>query len=119
MRGLVPQGGPLWAKRTSFQLKRPTMKFLGPAAAIPSRMLERTPATIALIAMTVATPTTIPRMVRAERVLFTRSWSRARIVPSRSISARMLFVPQCDHRIHRRRARRGIDPGQDAHAHTH
>ncbi len=53
------------------------------------RMLVRTPAMTALMAITVATPITMPRLVRKERALFARTWSRARRVPSWKLARRI------------------------------
>ncbi len=50
--------------------KRATKKFFGPAASNSERIDERTPLIIALIHMTVATPTTMPRIVRIVRNRF-------------------------------------------------
>src|SRR5690606_12611421 len=118
--GLLPQGGPsLLTRRTSLKSKRATMKFFGPTASISSTTLLRIPWIMALIAMTVATPTTMPRIVSPERNLLARIWSRARTAPSRKLSMRMLFRPQCNHGIQPRRPRRRVDAGNDAHAHAH
>ena len=53
--------------RTELKSNRPTKKLLGPIADMASVICVRIPVITALIAMTVATPTTIPRMVSAER----------------------------------------------------
>src|SRR5580765_7619181 len=83
---------------------------------------SRIPWTMDAIAITVATPMTTPRMVRPDRSLLARSWSRAmnhasvmewtfmRPVPS--------FVPHRIHRVEPGGPCRGVDPEHDPDART-
>src|ERR1700675_1612946 len=95
-----------------------------PIASTDPITFEFSPFTTALMAITVLTPITIPRIVRNERRGFRRSASNAS--PTASFSSpnpRLsctrylpLLRPQCHHRIEPRRLRRRIDAKEQPHA---
>ncbi len=85
--GFPSQGGrcvPSLTRRSCDWSNRMTMKLLGPMASSSPVMDDFTPPIIAAMAITVATPITIPRMVSEARALLERSASIAISTPSRA-----------------------------------
>src|SRR5215470_11999124 len=89
-------------------------------------MLLLKPVTIETIAITVATPTTMPRIVSPARSLWARTAIRAKRMfspkPRRNREKNWVIgslVPQRFDRIEARRFDRRIDPEEDAHRHRH
>src|SRR6266566_6861358 len=88
---------------------------VGPTTSSVLTICSRNPVTIDAIAITVAMPITTPRIVRPERSLLARSWSRAIRQLSRTACRAILLSAQCVDGVEAGRPDRRVGAEDDAH----